>query len=219
MSDAAAARGRRSDRRPSDPLISARACQEFPRCGREIVVLRGSRSDVAAGEEIAIVGQSGVGKSTLLHILGSLERPSSGQGALRGPDLFALDERALAEFRNRKLGFVFQFHYLLADFSALENVMMPALIARDAGSRGARARRARCCEWSGSRDKAASAPGRTLRRRAAARRGRAGGGAAAAAGAGGRADRQPRPANRRRGPRAVSSAQSRARLDAGGRDA
>ena len=89
-----------------------------------------SRSTVAAGELIAVVGQSGTGKSTLLNILGSLERPSSGKVLFEGLDLFALDERALADFRNRKLGFVFQFHYLLADFNALENVMMPALIGR-----------------------------------------------------------------------------------------
>jgi lipoprotein-releasing system ATP-binding protein len=85
---------------------------------------------VRAGEEIAIVGQSGTGKSTLLHVLGSLEEPTAGKVFFEGQDLFALDARAMAEFRNLKLGFVFQFHYLLADFDAVENVMMPALIAR-----------------------------------------------------------------------------------------
>lgn len=104
--------------------------KSFFDAGREIQVLRELDLEVAAGEEIAIVGQSGVGKSTLLHILGSLERPSAGKVYFEGQDLFALGERALADFRNLKLGFVFQFHYLLADFSALENVMMPALIAR-----------------------------------------------------------------------------------------
>jgi lipoprotein-releasing system ATP-binding protein len=104
--------------------------KSFYDAGREIHVLRGLEVEVHAGEEIAIVGQSGVGKSTLLHILGSLEQPSAGKVYFEGQDLFALSERALAEFRNLKLGFVFQFHYLLADFSALENVMMPALIAR-----------------------------------------------------------------------------------------
>jgi len=104
--------------------------KKFFDAGREISVLRGLELEVAAGEEIAIVGQSGVGKSTLLHVLGSLEAPSAGKILFEGQDLFALDERALAEFRNSKLGFVFQFHYLLADFSALENVMLPALIGR-----------------------------------------------------------------------------------------
>ena len=97
---------------------------------REIRVLRGLNLRVQPGESIAIVGESGVGKSTLLYVLGSLEIPSGGKVYFEGQDLFALDPGALAEFRNRKLGFVFQFHYLLADFSALENVMMPGLIAR-----------------------------------------------------------------------------------------
>ena len=104
--------------------------KRFFDAGREISVLHGLDLEVEAGEEIAIVGQSGVGKSTLLHVLGSLEAPTAGKILFEEQDLFALDDRALAEFRNRKLGFVFQFHYLLADFSALENVMMPALIAR-----------------------------------------------------------------------------------------
>jgi lipoprotein-releasing system ATP-binding protein len=105
---------------------------------REVRVLRGLELQVKASEEIAIVGQSGTGKSTLLHVLGSLETPTAGKVYFEGQDLFALGERALAEFRNLKLGFVFQFHYLLADFSALENVMMPALIARMAEREAAR---------------------------------------------------------------------------------
>jgi lipoprotein-releasing system ATP-binding protein len=104
--------------------------KKFYDAGREVVVLHGLNLEVSAGEQIAIIGQSGVGKSTLLYLLGSLERPTAGRVYFEDQDLFVMDERALAEFRNRKLGFVFQFHYLLADFSALENVMMPALIAR-----------------------------------------------------------------------------------------
>jgi lipoprotein-releasing system ATP-binding protein len=116
---------------PASTLLRAEAVEKkFFDAGREIVVLRGLNLEVEAGEEIAIVGQSGVGKSTLLHVLGSLETPTAGKILFEGQDLFAMDERAMAEFRNRKLGFVFQFHYLLADFSAVENVMMPALIAR-----------------------------------------------------------------------------------------
>jgi lipoprotein-releasing system ATP-binding protein len=112
-------------------LLRAEALDKsFFDADREIQVLRGLEMKVMAGEEIAIVGQSGTGKSTLLHILGSLETPSSGKVYFEGQDLFALGERALADFRNLKLGFVFQFHYLLADFSALENVMMPAMISR-----------------------------------------------------------------------------------------
>jgi lipoprotein-releasing system ATP-binding protein len=104
--------------------------KKFYDAGREVVVLHSLNLEVRTGEQIAIVGQSGVGKSTLLYLLGSLERPTAGKVYFEEQDLFVMDERALAEFRNRKLGFVFQFHYLLADFSALENVMMPALIAR-----------------------------------------------------------------------------------------
>ena len=92
--------------------------------------MRGLDFSAFAAERIAIVGQSGVGKSTLLHVLGSLERPTGGRIMFENQDLFALGPRQLAEFRNLKLGFVFQFHYLLADFTALENVMMPGLIAR-----------------------------------------------------------------------------------------
>ena len=96
--------------------------------GREIRVLRGLHLELGHGERLAIVGESGVGKSTLLHILGALDRPSEGRVIYRGEDLSALDEEAVATFRNREIGFVFQFHYLLPDFDALENVMLPGLI-------------------------------------------------------------------------------------------
>jgi lipoprotein-releasing system ATP-binding protein len=123
----------------ADLLLRAEALDKsFFDAGREVRVLHGLEMEVKAGEEIAVVGQSGVGKSTLLHVLGSLETPTAGKVYFEGQDLFALSERALAEFRNRKLGFVFQFHYLLADFTALENVMMPGLIARMAEREAAR---------------------------------------------------------------------------------
>jgi lipoprotein-releasing system ATP-binding protein len=112
-------------------LIEARGLgKNFYDAGREIQVLRGLDFKAVEAERIAIIGQSGVGKSTLLHVLGSLERPTAGRILFENQDLFALGPRQLAEFRNLKLGFVFQFHYLLADFTALENVMMPGLIAR-----------------------------------------------------------------------------------------
>jgi lipoprotein-releasing system ATP-binding protein len=134
-------------------LLQAVAVEKrFVDAGREIWVLRGLDLDVAAGEEIAIVGQSGVGKSTLLHVLGSLEPPTAGTIRFERQDLFAMDERQLAEFRNARLGFIFQFHYLLADFSALENVMMPALIARWS-DRDARTRAAEVLELVGLKDK------------------------------------------------------------------
>ena len=102
----------------------------FRHNGIQVEVLTGVDLDIHQGETLAVVGASGVGKSTLLHILGTLERPSAGKVQWEGADVFALDDRSLAAFRNRKVGFVFQFHHLLAEFNALENVMMPALIAR-----------------------------------------------------------------------------------------
>jgi lipoprotein-releasing system ATP-binding protein len=98
--------------------------------GNRVEVLKGLDLDIYSGETLAVVGASGVGKSTLLHILGTLERPTEGQVLWEGEEVFTLDDRRLAAFRNRKAGFVFQFHYLLPEFDALENVMMPALIAR-----------------------------------------------------------------------------------------
>lgn len=112
----------------SDLLQVRDLSKSFIEAGEEIHVLRGLHMELAEGERLAIVGESGVGKSTLLHILGTLDRPNSGQVTYRGRDLSTLDEEALSHFRNREIGFVFQFHYLLPDFSALENVILPALI-------------------------------------------------------------------------------------------
>ncbi len=97
-----------------------------------IEVLRGIDLALAPGERLAVVGASGVGKSTLLHILGTLDRPTSGSLCFRGEDMLRKDPLSLARFRNKNLGFVFQFHHLLPEFDALENVMMPGLI----GGRG-----------------------------------------------------------------------------------
>ncbi|MRR53221.1 MAG: ABC transporter ATP-binding protein [Deltaproteobacteria bacterium] len=94
-----------------------------------IDVLNGINLNVMKGDTIALVGASGAGKSTLLHIMGTLDKPSSGNVFFQGEDVFTLNERALATFRNRSIGFVFQFHHLLPEFTALENVMMPALIS------------------------------------------------------------------------------------------
>jgi lipoprotein-releasing system ATP-binding protein len=102
----------------------------FEHGGRNLEVLRGITFTLEAGEMAAIVGASGVGKSTLLHILGTLDLPSSGQLKFGGLDVTKLGSSALADFRNKKIGFVFQFHHLLPEFTALENVMMPCLIQR-----------------------------------------------------------------------------------------
>jgi lipoprotein-releasing system ATP-binding protein len=91
-------------------------------------VLTGLSLAIRPGEKVAILGQSGVGKSTLLHIIGALDRPSQGEVFFDDVDLTHLDDRELARFRNREIGFIFQFHHLLPDFTAVENTMMPALI-------------------------------------------------------------------------------------------
>lgn len=96
----------------------------------EIQVLRGIDLMIGEGEMVGIVGASGVGKSTLLHILGALDRPTSGNVFYDDTDIFSLSGNSLASFRNRRIGFVFQFHHLLPEFSAIENVMMPGLINR-----------------------------------------------------------------------------------------
>ena len=94
-------------------------------------VLQGVSLSIEKGEIVAIVGNSGAGKTTLLQIIGTLDRPDSGSVLIGGTDVLRLGEAALAEFRNRHIGFIFQFHQLLPEFTALENVMMPALIHRD----------------------------------------------------------------------------------------
>lgn len=96
--------------------------------GQELPVLNGLSLAVYSGEILAIVGASGAGKSTLLHVLGALDRPTGGVVYYREEDTFAKDEETLAAFRNKEMGFIFQFHHLLPEFNALENVMMPLLI-------------------------------------------------------------------------------------------
>ncbi len=102
----------------------------FDHGGRRIEVLRGINMELAPGALVSIVGASGVGKSTLLHLLGTLDVPTSGSITFDGANVTALSPGKLADFRNSSIGFVFQFHHLLPEFTALENVMMPGLIAR-----------------------------------------------------------------------------------------
>ncbi len=100
----------------------------FETVGGRVEALKGIDLNISDGETLAVVGVSGSGKSTLLHILGTLERPSEGEVTYSGQNIFNQSDREIASFRNSEIGFVFQFHYLLPEFSALENVMMPCLI-------------------------------------------------------------------------------------------
>jgi lipoprotein-releasing system ATP-binding protein len=124
MSDAAV------DRAPAPPLEAQDLEKRYATTGDgELEVLRGVSLRVEAGEAVAITGASGAGKSTLLHLLGALDRPSRGQVLVGGRAVAGLTDEELALVRNRHIGFVFQFHHLLREFTALENVMMPALVA------------------------------------------------------------------------------------------
>lgn len=97
----------------------------------ELQILKGVNLEVNKGEIVSIVGASGAGKSTLLQIIGTLDHPNSGQVLIDNVDIFSLNAKKMAEFRNQKIGFIFQFHHLLPEFSALENIMMPALINKN----------------------------------------------------------------------------------------
>ena len=129
MSDSSSSPTR--SREPNRPPIVAEGLERTfeGATGEPIRVLRGIDLEVSGGETVAIVGPSGAGKSTLLHVLGGLDLPTAGRVFLGGQELSRLEDEALASVRNRYVGFVFQFHHLLRDFTALENVMMPQVIA------------------------------------------------------------------------------------------
>ncbi len=126
---------------------------------KEISILRGLDLDLNHGERLAVVGESGVGKSTLLHLIGTLDRPTKGEILYLDKVIPMDDETALSHFRNREIGFVFQFHYLLPDFSAVENVMVPALIQRMDLAR-ARSEAERLLEMVGLKDRMSHRPGK-----------------------------------------------------------
>jgi lipoprotein-releasing system ATP-binding protein len=114
----------------ADVLNCTGVCKHFDEAGQRLEVLRGVELRVARGETLAIIGESGSGKTTLLQILGGLDLPSSGDIRINGESLASLSDAARGTLRNRALGFVYQFHHLLPEFSALENVAMPLLVRR-----------------------------------------------------------------------------------------
>ncbi len=124
-------RGRLGETDPgmTEPLVSLSGISRgFTSFGNRVQVLEKVDCDIYPGDTVAVVGASGIGKSTLLHVLGTLDRPDEGELLFRGENVLEFDDERLAAFRNRSVGFVFQFHHLLSEFSTLENVMMPLLV-------------------------------------------------------------------------------------------
>lgn len=116
-------------------LITRQLFKSYRSGPQEVEVIKGIDLEVESGEIMIIMGPSGVGKSTLLHLIGGLDRPTSGEVLIDGQNLFMLKDKDLAVFRNKAIGFVFQFHHLLPEFTALENVMIPGMIHnKDIGS-------------------------------------------------------------------------------------
>ncbi|MBI2524931.1 MAG: ABC transporter ATP-binding protein [Candidatus Rokubacteria bacterium] len=143
----------------SEPLLVAEELEKEYRVGPEVIrVLRGVTLTVGPGESVAVVGASGVGKSTLLHLIGALDRPSGGRVLFAGEDVFSRSESALARLRRTGVGYVFQFYNLLGEMTALENAMMPALLQRASWSE-ARARAAAALAEVGLSDRLAHRPG------------------------------------------------------------
>jgi ABC-type lipoprotein export system ATPase subunit len=137
----------------NEPLLSARALNKTYTMGkRALEVLRGVSLDVARGEFLALRGASGAGKSTLLHLIGGLDTPNSGEIHFDGQNLAAFSERELTEFRNRRVGFVFQAYYLLPELDALENVCLPARMARVPAAQAAERGR-KLLSWVGLKDR------------------------------------------------------------------
>jgi len=143
----------------SEPLLAAQDLEREYRLGPEVVrVLRGVSLTVNSGESVAVIGASGVGKSTLLHLLGTLDRPTAGRVLFAGEDVFARSEAGLARLRRTEVAFVFQFYNLLGEMTALENAMLPALLQR-LGASEARAKAAAALQEVGLGDRMRHRPG------------------------------------------------------------
>ena len=143
----------------SEPLLAAHDIEKEYRIGPEVVrVLRGVTLAVNTGESVAVIGASGVGKSTLLHVLGTLDRPTGGRVLFSGEDVFARSDAGLARLRRSEVGFVFQFYNLLGEMTALENAMLPALLRR-LGASEARDKAAAALQEVGLGDRIGHRPG------------------------------------------------------------
>ena len=140
-------------------VIADNVCKSFQHMGRTLEVLRGVDLSIFEGEVVAIVGQSGAGKSTFLHCVGTLDIPTRGSLKVDGEELTTLSGSRLADLRNRTVGFVFQFHHLLPEFNALENVIMPGLIQGRSSRKQLETRAWALLEEVGLRDRATHRPG------------------------------------------------------------
>lgn len=159
MSETATPQGHASPSRPAGVMLECRDLTRVYREGpRDLTVLEGLTMQVLAGERVAVVGSSGSGKTTLLNLLGGLDRPSRGEVRIAGESLLALGDADLGRFRNRRIGFVYQFHHLLAEFTALENAALP-LIVRGQRKRIAEERARQLLQRVGMADRADHKPG------------------------------------------------------------
>jgi lipoprotein-releasing system ATP-binding protein len=131
--------------------------KSYPSGNGELEILRGVNMDINGGEALAILGSSGAGKSTLLQIMGTLDRPTQGEVFFEGRDLLALNDEELSRFRNAEMGFVFQFHHLLSEFNAVENVMIPCRVAGES-PRLAKEKALHLLEFMGLADRAGHYP-------------------------------------------------------------
>jgi lipoprotein-releasing system ATP-binding protein len=142
---------------PSNFLSVRNIHKSYPNGDGHLEILRGVNMDINGGEALAILGASGAGKSTLLQIMGTLDRPTHGEVTFEGRDLLAMNDEELSRFRNAEMGFVFQFHHLLSEFSALENVMIPCRVAGE-HPKAAKEKALHLLEFMGLADRASHFP-------------------------------------------------------------
>ena len=202
----------RAARKDKEPAVFLHAIERrYHQGAATLEILKGAELAVWPGQSVALIAPSGTGKSTLLHIAGLLEHPDAGEVYVDGTATSTLSDAERTRIRRTEIGFVYQFHHLLPEFSAVENVMLPQMI-RGLSRKEARKRADELLELSRPERAARASPGAAIRRRAAARRDRARGRQRAAHPAGRRADRQSRPAHRQPCVPGAVAARARARV-------